>query len=359
MNVGLWKRPEHYGDPAQEVLATRRSVGLIDVSTLGKLQVIGPDVPDLLEMLYINRWRKLAPGRVRYGVMCTDEGVISDDGVAANLGTNRWYVTTTTGGADGVYENIEWNFQGGWAFDVHVANVTDHYAAMNLAGPCAVDTLREVTDIDLSEDALPYMSVREGHVAQVPARVMRIGFTGELGLEIHVPAGYGLHVWGALMDAGRAHGITAFGVEAQRIMRLESGHFIVGQDTDALTDPYMANLERAVRTDKPDFLGKPSLVHIEQRGIRSKLVGYRMLDANVVPPEGSQIVIPNSSRPIGLEIVGRITSARYSPTLDASIGLCWLPADGCAPGAEFTARVRGELLPGRVVSLPHYDPKAG
>ncbi|MCH7489930.1 MAG: (2Fe-2S)-binding protein [Gemmatimonadetes bacterium] len=359
MNVGLWKRPEHYGDPAEEVLTTRRGVGLIDVSTLGKLQVIGPDVPGLLEMLYINRWRKLAPGRVRYGVMCTDEGMISDDGIAANLGADQWYVTTTTGGADGVYENIEWNLQSGWTFDVHVANVTDHYAAMNLTGPRAVDTLREVTDIDLRGDALPYMSVREGHVAQVPARVMRIGFTGELGLEIHVAAGYGLHVWETLMDAGRAHGIAAFGVEAQRIMRLETGHFIVGQDTDALTDPYMANLERAVRTDKPDFLGRPSLVHIEQRGIRSKLVGYRMLDAHVVPPEGSQIVVPNSSQPIGLEIIGRITSARYSPTLKASIGLCWLPADRCGPGAEFTARVRGELLPGRVVSLPHYDPKAG
>ena len=358
LNVGLWKRPEHYGDPAEEVLATRRGVGLIDVSTLGKLQVIGPDASDLLEMLYINRWRKLAPGRVRYGVMCTDEGMISDDGVAANLGANRWYVTTTTGGADGVHENIEWNLQSGWNFDVHVANVTDHYAAMNLTGPRAVDTLREVTDIDLREDALPYMSVREGHVAQVPARVMRIGFTGELGYEIHVPAGYGMHVWEVLMDAGSAHGITMFGVEAQRIMRLESGHFIVGQDTDALTDPYMANLERAVRTDKPDFLGRPSLVHIEQRGIRSRLAGYRMLDANVVPPEGSQIVVPNSSRPIGLEIIGRITSARYSPTLDASIGLCWLPVDCCDPGTEFTARVRGELLPGRVVSLPHY-PKSG
>ena len=357
MNVGLWKRPEHYGDAAAEVAATRRGVGLVDLSTLGKLQVFGSDAPKLLEMLYINKWSRLVAGRVRYGVMCSDEGVITDDGVAANLGNHRWYVTTTTGGADGVYENIEWNLQGGWNFDVHVVNVTDSYAVMNLTGPFAQRTLEELSDIDLSEEAFPYMSVREGVVAGVTAMVMRIGFTGEMGYEIHVPAGWGLHVWDALMEAGRPHAIAAFGVEAQRIMRLESGHFIVGQDTDALTDPFMTGLERAVRSDKPDFLGKPSLARLRERGAKSRLVGYRMLDRDVIPQEGCQIVIPDPTQPIGLGIVGRITSARYSPTLKASIGLCWLPADGSEAGTEFTVRVKGQLQAGKVVPLPHYDPK--
>lgn len=358
MNAGVWKRPEHYGDPAAEVLGTRRGVGLIDVSTLGKLEIFGPDVPKLLEMLYTNKWSKLAAGRVRYGVMCSEEGIMTDDGVVANRGADRWYATTTTGGADGVYENIEWNLQSGWDFDVHVTNVTDNYAVMNLTGPRAQETLQDLTDIDLEEEAFPYMSVREGSVAGVPAIVMRIGFTGELGYEIHVPAGYGLHVWETLMEAGRPCAITAFGVEAQRIMRLESGHFIVGQDTDALTDPFMANLAWMVKTDKADFLGKPSLVRIQQRGIGSKLVGYRMLDAGVVPGEGCQIVVPNAKWPIGLEIIGRITSARYSPTLKASVGLCWLPSEQSESGTEFTVRVEGHLHRGKVVPTPFYDPKA-
>ena len=356
MNAGLWKRPEHYGDPAEEVLGTRNGLGLIDVSTLGKLQLRGPDVPQLLEMMYTNRWRRLKVGRARYGVMCNEEGIITDDGVAARLADETWYVTTTSGGVNGVYENLVWNLQSGWDFKAHVLNVTDAFAAMNLTGPQARAALQPLTDIDLSNAAFPYMAARQGEVAGVPATVLRIGFTGELGYEIHTPAGYGLHLWETLLEAGAVHGITPFGVEAQRIMRLEKGHFIVGQDTDGLTDPLMADLDWAVKMDKQDFVGKPSLVRIQRRGISHKLVGYRMLDSAVMPEEANQIVVPNPDWPIGLEIIGRVTSSRYSPTLKQSIGLCWLPADDCRPGREFTVRIRGELHTGQVVSLPFYNP---
>ncbi len=356
MNAGLWKRPEHYGDPAAEVLATRHSLGLIDISTLGKLQLRGRDVPALLERLYTNKWAGLAVGRARYGVICNEEGIVVNDGVAARLAEDNWYVTGTTGAADALYEDIEWTLQSGWNYDVQVVNLTDVYAAMNLTGPQARAALQPLTDIDLSNEACPYMAARYGKIAGVPAIVLRIGFTGELGYEIHVPAGYGLYLWETLLEAGQSSGVTPFGVEAQRIMRLEKGHFIVGQDTDGLTDPLMANLDWAVKMDKPDFVGKPSLARRQAQGVTQKLVGYRMLDPAIVPEEANQIVRPNPAWPIGLEIIGRVTSARYSPTLAQSIGLCWLPVELSEPGSQFTVRIRGELHPGQVVTLPFYDP---
>lgn len=356
MNAGLWKRPEHYGDPAAEVLGTRNGLGLIDVGTLGKLLVRGKDIPALLERLYTNKWSGLAVGRARYGLMVNEEGIVADDGVAARLSDDTWYITVTTGGADAVYEGLEWNLQSGWNYQVHVSNMTDTYTAMNLTGPHARTALQALTDIDLSNEAFPYMGVRQGTVAGVPVIILRIGFTGELGFEIHAPAGYGLHLWEKLMEAGQPYGITPFGVEAQRIMRLEKGHFIVGQDTDGLTDPFMADLDWAVKMDKPEFVGKPSLVRVQRRGVTHKLVGYEMLDPNLVPEEANQIVQPNPKWPIGLEILGRITSSRYSPTLRKSIGLCWLPVEHSTPGSEFTVRIRGELHQGKVATLPFYDP---
>jgi sarcosine oxidase, subunit alpha len=226
---------------------------------------------------------------------------------------------------------------------------------MNLTGPAAREMLQPLTDIDLSNDVFPYMGARRGLVAGVPAILLRIGFTGELGYEMHVPMSYGLYLWETLMAAGRDHGIVAFGVEAQRVMRLEKGHIIVSQDTDGLTNPLMADLGWAVKLDKADFTGKSFLVRVARQGVSQKLVGYQMLDANVVPEEANQIVRPNPDWPIGLEIIGRVTSARYSPTLKQSIGLCWLPIEQSAIGSEFTVRIRGELHKCKVVALPFYD----
>jgi sarcosine oxidase subunit alpha len=357
MNVGLWKRPEHYGNASAEVIATRTGVGLIDVSTLGKILLRGKDVPQLLDRLYTNKFANLAVGRARYGLMCNEEGIITDDGVSARLDDDTWYMTTTTNGASAVCEGIEWNLQSGWNYQVHVSPMTDAYAAMNLTGPAAREVLQPLTEIELSNSAFPYMGARRGLVAGVPAILLRIGFTGELGYELHVPAGYALYLWETLLKAGQPYAIQPFGVEAQRVMRLEKGHLIISQDTDGLTDPLMADLGWAVKLDKADFTGKPSLVRVERNGLTHQLVGYQMLDARVVPEEANQIVRPNPQRPLGLEILGRVTSARYSPTLKQSIGLCWLPIALSRPGSEFTVRIRGELHKGQVAPLPFYDPE--
>ena len=356
MNAGLWKRPEHYGNPHDEVRAVRERVGMIDVSTLGKFHLHGNDVSLLLEKLYTNRWKKLGVGRVRYGVMVSGEGVVMDDGVTAHLDEKFYYMTATSGGAGRINEWIEWWLQSGWNYDLHVTNATDLRSAFNIAGPRSRDVLQRLTtDIDLSNDDFGYMHARQGTIADVPAILMRIGFTGELSYEVHVPSAYALHVWEAIMQAGEEFRISPFGVEAQRVLRLEKGHIIVGQDTDALTNPLEADMEWAVKLGKEDFLGKYSLQRISKRGLQNKLVGFTMPDGTL-PEEANQIVVKNPSKPIGLEIIGRVTSVRYSPTLNKIVGLCWLPVDKAKDGTEFLVRVKGELKTGRVISHPFYDP---
>ena len=359
MVAGLWLRPERYGDPVAEVRAVRERVGLIDVTTLGKLELTGPGVPDLLERLYVNRWRKLAVGRVRYGIMCNEEGVVMDDGVCAHLSDQHWYMSTTTSGADVIYEWIQWWLQSSsWGDGVHVTNVSEAYAAFNLSGPRARVVLRKLTESDLDNDAFPYMGVRTAEVAGVPCRLLRIGFTGDLSFELHCPTAYALPLWQALLEAGASEGIAPFGVEAQRILRLEKGHIIVGQDTDALSDPLSADLAWAVKLNKSDFLGKRSLTRIAERGIENRLVGFKTVQPDLVPEEGLQIVEPNGAE--GHRIIGWITSCRYSPTLSETIGLCWLPAAlADQEGASFTIYRDGKLEPARVHHGAFFDIDGG
>lgn len=356
MIAGLGLRPAHYGDIAAEVKAVREQVGLIDVSTLGKFRLTGPGVPTLLDRLYINQWKNLGLGRVRYGVMCNDEGVVLDDGVCAHLGDQEWLMTTTSSGAGSIFEWIQWWLQSGWGEGVHVTDMTEVYAAFNLAGPQARALLQKLTTLDLSNAAFPYMHVRSGEVAGIPCRLFRIGFTGELSYEIHCPAGYGLHLWQAVMEAGQGMGMRPFGIEAQRVLRLEKGHIIVGQDTDAISDAIAADLSWAVKLDKPDFLGKRSLVRISREGPKQRLVGFKMVHPGVVPDEGLQIVNPDANHK--LEIIGYITSSKFSPTLGEAIGLCWLPAHLAAQeGAPFWIRMDAkQLQEARVHHGPFYDP---
>ncbi len=356
MVAGIWLRPEHYGDPTAEVQAVRQRVGLIDVSTLGKFRLTGPDAPQLLERLYVNRWQKLSPGRVRYGLMCNDEGVVLDDGVTACLEPQEYYMTTTSSGAEAVYEWIQWWAQSGWGDGVHVTPVSDVYAAFNLAGPQSRAVLSRLTPDDLSNDHFPYMHVRQMQIAGVPCRVLRIGFTGELSYEIHCPAGYGQFLWEALLEAGADHGISPFGVEAQRILRLEKAHIIVGQDTDALSDPFAAGLAWAVKLDKPAFLGRRSLARVSEQGPALRLAGFKMENGAPPPAEGLQIVQPEGDG--ALQIIGHVTSSRYSPTLQEAIGLCWLPAAMVVDGQPFTIRLDdGRLVQARVHEGAFYDPK--
>jgi sarcosine oxidase subunit alpha len=349
MNAGQWKRPEHYGDPESEVRAVRLGVGIIDVSTLGKIDVRGPDSVEFLERIYTGKFAKLKPGRLRYGLMCTEEGIILDDGVVACLAANHFFLTTTSGGAGSVYEWLTW-WATAWGMKAHITGQTATYAALNLAGPRARELLSRLTDIDVSNEAFPYMHMRQGMVAGVPVRMMRIGFVGELGYEIHVPAEYGAHLWNSIMETGTEFGITPFGVEAQRVLRLDKGHIIVGQDTDALSNPYGAAMGWAVKLDKPDFIGKPSLVRRSQKALSEQLVGFEMNNSSIVAGEGEQFVQEG-------QLTGRVTSARYSPTLEKSIGLGWVRSEYAATGSILTLRTNGHLAQATVVEVPFYDPE--
>jgi sarcosine oxidase subunit alpha len=360
--AGAWIRPDHYGDPAGEVRAVRRGVGIIDVTPLGKFELRGPHVADLLELLYVNRWRKLAVGAVRYGVMCTDDGVVFDDGVTGRLDEDRYLLTATSSGADAVGEWIgRWLQTERPQWRVHVVPMTDAYASINVAGPRSRELVRRLTaGVDLSPEAFPYLRVRLGEVAGVPDCVVwRIGFTGELSYELHVPAGKGLRVWETLLESGADLGVRPFGVEAQRILRLEKGHLIVGQDTDGLTQAHRAGLEWAIKLEKPDFVGKPELAWQQVRdsqGARDGqvvLVGLQPVDPEVVPPESSQLVEGEH------QIVGRVTSSRLSPTLNRSIALGLVAVHLAEPGTVVTVLLPdGRRVPARVMpELAHVDPE--
>ncbi len=334
--AGQWIRPEHYGDPAAEVRNVRENVGVIDVTPLGKLDLRGPGVPALLNFLYVNKWSKLDVGSVRYGVMCGEDGVVVDDGVTGHLGPDHYFMSTTSSGAGGVHDWIEnWLQTSLTTLQVHVTSVLSAYASINVAGPNSRELLsRLVEGVDLSPEAFKYMQVRTGSIAGISGcHMWRIGFTGELSFEIHVPAAYGLYVWETLMSAGADLGIAPFGLEAQRIMRLEKGHFIVGQDTDGVTQAFSAGLDWLVKLDKDDFAGKPELVWQSEREGEAQLVGLQPTDPQLVPAEASQIVSA------GGKIEGRITSSRYSPTLDRSIALGIVSARLTAPGTLVTIRL--------------------
>ncbi|HEU5386334.1 MAG TPA: 2Fe-2S iron-sulfur cluster-binding protein [Streptosporangiaceae bacterium] len=368
--AGAWIRSDHYGDPAAEVRNVRSKVGIIDVTPIGKLDLRGPDVPRLLNLVYVNKWSKLGIGRVRYGVMCAEDGVVFDDGVTGRLGPEHYLMSTTSSGAAAVWEwleNVLQTMHPDWA--VHVTPVTTAYASMNVAGPQSRELLLRVTEsVDLANEAFGYMEVRAGRVAGVDGCVLwRIGFTGELSYELHVPAAYGLHVWETLMDRGRDLGIAPFGVEAQRILRLEKGHLIVGQDTDGLTRGFSAGLDWAIKLDKDDFLGKPELAWQHEAGGGGgggaggreggasrgpRLVGLQPEDGTVVPPEASQIID-------GPRIAGRVTSSRMSPTLGRSICLAQVEAALAAPDTRVTIRLPGgRLVTARVTEhLAHVDPE--
>ena len=353
--AGAWIRSDHYGDPAAEVRNVRENVGIIDVTPLGKFDLRGPDVPKLLEILYVNRWQSLEVGRVRYGVMCLEDGVVFDDGVTGRLGPERYIMTATSSGASAVWEWIDnWLQTAHPEWRIHVTPVTTAYASMNVAGPKSRELLQRLTEgVDLSPDAFPYMRVRTGTVAGVDDCFMwRIGFTGELSYEIHAPAAYGLHVWEALMEAGADLGVGPFGVEAQRILRLEKGHFIVGQDTDGLTGAHAVGLGRMVKLEKEDFAGKPELVWQSEWDDRFRLVALQPMDGSVVPPEASQIVEWK-------KIVGRITSSRMSPTLGRSICLGFVAPHLAEPETTVTVRLRdGSKIPARVMPQhAHVDPE--
>jgi sarcosine oxidase subunit alpha len=348
--AGDWRRAYHYGDPEAEALSVHEAAGLIDVSTLGKLLVRGPQAGAFLDMMYPNRFSNLAPGRVRYGVLTSDAGRITDDGTICRLDDESFYVTTTSSGAGAVEQWFSW-WLADWRMDVHLTDLTQALCAVNLAGPRAREVLSRVTALDCGPDEFSYLDSRRGLVAGVPCLLLRIGFVGELGYEIHCPSAHGEHLWDALLEAGADVGLRPFGLEPQRVLRLQKLHVIVGQDTDSESDPYAAAMPWIVKLDKDEnFIGRWALEHFAERTPETQLVGFEMT-GGTVPTEGSVILID------GRTPAGQVTSARYSRQLDKVIGMAWVPAEVARDGAAVTISDVGSTLHAHVVTQPFYDPE--
>jgi sarcosine oxidase, subunit alpha len=357
MPAGNWRRPAYYAvgnaSPPQaiadEVRSVRIAAGLIDVSTLGKIEVMGRDAGVLLDRMYVGVLSNLQPGRTRYAVMLDEAGTVIDDGVVARLADGRFYLTTTTGGSTAIYRELQRRVAE-WQLDCTLHNLTGHLGAMNLAGPLSRDILAQCTTLALDDAAFPYLALREGQIAGVAARIARVGFVGELGFEIHVPYDSAQAVWSALMSAGATAALRPFGVEAQRILRLEKGHIIIGQDTDGVTNPFEAGLGRMVRMEKPHFVGQRSLAILSARSNRQQLIGFT-LDAPRAPLSESHLVIQDGN------IIGRITSIAHSATLGRTIGLALLTPDMAKSGNVVQFRDdAGALHAATLVAAPFYDP---
>ena len=345
--AGEWRRPKQYRETSDECRAVHERVAIIDVSTLGKFRVRGAGAVELLERLYPNRYGDLKVGRIRYGAMLNDQGVIIDDGTVGRLAENEFFVTTTTSGADAIDQWIKW-WMADWRLDAQVVNVSSSYAAINVAGPRARDLMGRLTDADVSAAALPYLKLAQAEICRVPAMILRIGFVGELSYEVHFPSAYAVHVWDSMLAAGADLGILPFGLESQRILRLEKQHIIVGQDTDALSTPNGAGLGWMVKLDKDDFLGRAALADDAARGLQERLVGFKV-DSGGLPLEGAALV--SAGRP-----VGRVCSSRWSDSVSAFIGLAWVPVEMAGEGTPLVFRSGGAIVAARVHLKPFYDP---
>ncbi|MDA4122469.1 MAG: 2Fe-2S iron-sulfur cluster-binding protein [Thaumarchaeota archaeon] len=350
MDMGEWKRPHVYTSVFEEYSAVRTKVGIIDLSTLGRLDVKGRDAPKLLDFIYTHTMSKLQNGKSRYGVICDDAGAILDDGTVTRLGEDHYFITTSTGNIDFVEQWLTW-----WAvakkWEAQVTNLTSGFAAVNVAGPRARDLLRTLTDVDLSTEKFPYMASGSGLVAGVPCILLRIGFVGETGWEIHFPAEYGEYFWDRLMEAGRPFGIMPFGVETQRLLRLEKMHVIVSQDTDALSTPYEANMAWVVKLDKEDFVGKAALTFAKDEVPQRRLVGFTV-EGEVVPHDGDQAFSPDGST-----LIGVVTSCRYSPAAQKPVGLALIRSDLSADGGTFLVASGTSKLNAKITFVPFYDPE--
>jgi sarcosine oxidase, subunit alpha len=347
--AGDWRRAYDYGDPRAEALAVHEAAGLIDVSTLGKVIVRGPDAGEFLDRLYPNRFSNLKPGRVRYGVIASDAGRIMDDGTICRLDEDSFYVTTTSSGAGAVYEWFSW-WLADWKLRVHLTDVTQGLSAVNLAGPRAREIMGALTDLDCSSEGFTYLDGKRAKVAGVPCLILRIGFVGEVGYELHFPAAHGEHLWDALQAEGEPHGLRPFGLEPQRMLRLQKMHILIGQDTDSESTPFGASMPWIVKLDKEDdFIGKWALERAAGEDLETTLVGFTLSNGHV-PTEGA-VVLPDGDGP-----VGQVTSARFSPQLGGVIGMAWVPASLAKDGSRVTIADNGRRLDASVVTKPFYDP---
>ncbi|WP_290649511.1 sarcosine oxidase subunit alpha family protein [Aquisalimonas sp.] len=368
-DVGQWKRAWYYPRPGEsmddavrrECLATQRGIGALDYSTLGKIDIQGPDAVTLLERVYTNNWQKLAVGRCRYGIMLDENGTPIDDGVTARLGEQHYLMYTTTGGAARVLAWLERWLQTEWPqLEVYLTSVTDHWATLSLAGPYSRDLVRDLgTDVDLDPQAFPFMSVREGHVAGIPARLQRSSFSGELTFEVSVPADYGLWLWEKAFELGEPYGITPYGTETMHVLRAEMGFIIVGQDTDGSVSPLDLGMH-GLLSNRKDFLGKRSLARPDfQREDRPQFVGLQPEDPETIVPEGAQLVRnPDQTTPVPLE--GWVTSSYYGARIGRSFALAMVNGGRERYGERLIAwDLDAGAIPVTVTAPSFYEPPQG
>ncbi len=367
-DVGQWKRPWYYPKAGEsmhdavnrESLAVRESVGILDASTLGKIDIQGADAREFLNRIYTNAWSKLPVGRCRYGLMCGEDGMLFDDGVTACITDNHFVMTTTTGGAARVFSWLELWHQTEWPeLDVYFTSVTDHWATMAISGPNARKLLAELTDIDLDPEQFKFMDWREGDVAGVPARVFRISFTGEQSYEINVQANYGLAVWEKLIEKGEKYQLTPYGTEAMHVLRAEKGFIIVGQDSDGSMTPHDLGMSWAVaKTKQFSFVGERSMRREDcLRSNRKELVGLKTTDLETVVPEGSQIIF-DPKQEIPMTMVGHVTSSYYSPVLKHSVAMAVVKGGLSRMGEKvYMPLADGTTIEAEICNPVFYDPK--
>jgi len=359
--VGLWRRPYCFPRPGEthaqavirEVNNTRQAVGLLDASTLGKILVKGPDAGRFLDMLYTGVMSTLPIGKCRYGLMCNEQGFLSDDGVVARISPDTWLCHTTSGGADRIHGWMEdWLQCEWWDWQVYVANVTEQYAQVAIVGPNARKLLDKLGGMDVSKEALPFMTWADGTLGGFPVRAYRISFSGELSYEIAVPAAQGLAFWTACLEAGKGLSAMAYGTEALHVMRAEKGFIMIGDETDGTVIPQDLGLDWAISKKKPDYLGKRGQArpHLASPD-RWKLVGLETLDGSVIP-DGAYAVVEGTNANGQRKTEGRVTSTYYSPTLKRGIAM-GLVAEG--PG-RMGQTVRFGKLDGSTVEARIVDP---
>ncbi|NJO37507.1 MAG: sarcosine oxidase subunit alpha, partial [Rhizobiales bacterium] len=350
-DVGQWKRPRYFPKSGEdmaaavdrEVRATRSAIGMLDASTLGKIDLQGRDVAEFLNRIYTNAWSKLAIGRCRYGLMLGEDGMVFDDGVTARLGESHYLMSTTSGGAARVLAWLEEWLQTEWPdLQVYATSVTEQWATVSLSGPRSRALVDELVDgVDLGPEAFPHMSVRAAAIDGIPIRLFRISFTGEMGYEIQIPADYGLALWERCIDLGERYDLAPFGTEAMHVLRAEKGYIITGQDTDGTATPADLGMDWIVAQQKGDFVGKRSLARADiTREDRKQLIGLLPNDPQAVLEEGAQIVAdPHQTLP--MTMIGHVTSSYRSPELGRSFALAMVR--------------RGRSLIGKTVYVPMID----
>ncbi|HYC25463.1 MAG TPA: sarcosine oxidase subunit alpha family protein [Roseiarcus sp.] len=363
--AGLWKRASYFKQGGEtlrqthirECLGTRQRAGMMDASTLGKIEVTGPDAGEFLNRLYVNSFDKLAVGRCRYALMLTDAGFVMDDGVVARLATDRFHVTTTSVGAAHVVSQLEDFRQTEWPeLKVWATSVTEQWATIAINGPMTRGMLAPLVEgIDISPAAMPHLSVREGRICGAPTRLARVSFTGELGFEVNVPADYGRAVWETIWAEGRKCDCVVYGLDTLLILRAEKGFIVVGQETDGTVTPDDLGLGRMVARSKPDFIGKRSLSLPDlTRADRKQLVGLLAENTDLELDEGAQVVADEQPA-IGSAALGHVTSAYWSPTLQRGFAMALVVGGRARLGQRVHVTTMDGAHPAQIVEPIFYD----